>query len=111
MWQPAPHWLGRCQYNVTGWDRSHGLPAVSPVWRHDKLSDVSLGTRPRYSLVVDEDVKKQKKQQKKNKVNRVSAVHVDVCTLSCEQNLLDDYDLVCDGLGKVWTSEPGNKIP
>ena len=24
-----------------------------------KLSDFSLGTRPRYSLVVDEDVKKQ----------------------------------------------------
>ena len=24
----APYWLGRCQY-VTGWDRSHGLPALS----------------------------------------------------------------------------------
>ena len=26
---PAPHWLGRCQYNVSGCDRSHGLPALS----------------------------------------------------------------------------------
>ena len=32
--------LGRCQYNVTGWDRSHGLPALSRVWQHVKLSDV-----------------------------------------------------------------------
>ena len=33
-------------------------PALSRVWQHIKLSDVSLRTRPRYSLVVDEDVKK-----------------------------------------------------
>ena len=33
-------------------------PALSRVWQHVKLSDVSLGTRPQYSLVVDEDVKK-----------------------------------------------------
>ena len=33
-------------------------PALSRVWQHIKLSDVSLGTHPRYSLVVDEDVKK-----------------------------------------------------
>ena len=30
--------------------------------KHVKLSDVSLWTRPRYSLVVDEDVKKPNKQ-------------------------------------------------
>ena len=59
---PAPYWLGRCQYNVTGRDRSHGLPALSCVWQHEKLSDVSLGTGPRYSLVVDEDVKSPIKQ-------------------------------------------------
>ena len=28
------------------------------MWQHVKLSDVSLGKRPRYSLVSDEDVKK-----------------------------------------------------
>ena len=44
-----------------GWDRSQGLPALSSVWQHVKLSDVSLGTRLRYSLVVDEDVKKPNK--------------------------------------------------
>ena len=27
------------------------------MWQHVKLSDVSLGTRPRDSLVADEDVK------------------------------------------------------
>ena len=58
LWLPAPYWLGRCQYNVTGWDRSQGLPALSSVWQHVKLSDVSLVTRLRYSLVVDEDVRK-----------------------------------------------------
>ena len=31
--------LGRCQYNVTGWDRSHGLPALSHMGQHIKLSD------------------------------------------------------------------------
>ena len=30
----------------------------SRVWQDLKLSDVSVGTRPRYSLVVGEDVKK-----------------------------------------------------
>ena len=58
LWPPAPYWLGRCQFNMTCWDRSLGLPALSRVWQHLKLSDVSLGTCPRYSLVVDEDVKK-----------------------------------------------------
>ena len=28
------------------------------MWQHVKLSDANLGTCPRYSLVVDEDVKK-----------------------------------------------------
>ena len=51
---------------MTGSDRSHGLPALSRVWKHVKLSDVSLGTRPRYSQVVVEDVKKP------NKPNQIS---------------------------------------
>ena len=50
---------------VTGRDRSHGLPALSRVWQHVKLSDVSLGTRPRYSLVADTDVKEPTKQTNK----------------------------------------------
>ena len=58
----AAYWFGRCQYNVIGCDRSHGLPALSRVWQHIIFSDVSLGTRPRYGLVVDEDVKKTNKQ-------------------------------------------------
>ena len=41
---------------------------VSPlclyVWQHVKLSDVILGTRLRYSLDVDEDVKKTTNQTK-----------------------------------------------
>ena len=43
-WPPATYWLGRCQYNVTGWDRRHGLPALPRVWKHVNLSVVSLGT-------------------------------------------------------------------
>ena len=42
---PAPYRLGRCLYNVTGWDRSRGLPALSHVWQHVKLSD-ALSWRP-----------------------------------------------------------------
>ena len=61
LWPPAFYWL--CQYNETGWDRGLVLPALSCVWQHVKLSDVSLGTRPRYSLVADEDVKKSNKQK------------------------------------------------
>ena len=67
---PALYWLGRCQYNVTSWDRSHDLPALSRVWQQVKLSDVSPGTRPRYSLVVHEDVKKPTNQT--NKIDRKS---------------------------------------
>ena len=59
---PAPYWLGRCHYNVT---RSHGLPILSRVWQHLKLSEVSLGASPRYGLVVDEGVKKPTKQTNK----------------------------------------------
>ena len=47
---------------MTGCDRSYGLPALSRVWQLVKLSDVNLGTRPRYSAVVDENVKKPNKQ-------------------------------------------------
>ena len=66
-----PYWLGRCQYNVTGLDRSHGYPALSRVWQHVKLSDASLRTRPLYSLFVDEDVKKPNKQTDKNAQSRM----------------------------------------
>ena len=57
LWSPTPYWLGRCQYSVTGWDRSHGLPFLSRVWQHVKLWDVSVEAHVRYSLVADEDVK------------------------------------------------------
>ena len=40
------------------------------MWQHVKLSDVSLGTPRRYSLVVDEDVKKPNKQTKKINLNK-----------------------------------------
>ena len=59
-----PHWLGGVSINGTGWDRSHGLPALSRMWQHVKLSDVSLGTGSRYSLVVDEDFEKPNKETK-----------------------------------------------
>ena len=36
---------------------------LSRVWQYVKLSGISLGTRPRYKLVVDEDVKKPKKKK------------------------------------------------
>ena len=32
-------WVGVSIINVTGWDRSHGLPALSHVWQHVKLSE------------------------------------------------------------------------
>ena len=46
----AARWLGRCQYNVTGWDRSHGLQAMSHVWQHVNCQTLCLGARPRYTL-------------------------------------------------------------
>ena len=47
---------------------------VSPLclvcmWQHVKLSDDSLGSRLRYSLVVNEDVKKAKKKGPKGRQN------------------------------------------
>ena len=45
------------------------ISALSRVWQHVQLSDVSLETRPRYSLVTDEDVNKQTKQTN-NQTNR-----------------------------------------
>ena len=43
---------------------SYRIAPLSRVWQHIKLSDVSLGTPPRYSLVADEDGKNPNKQQK-----------------------------------------------
>ena len=48
--------------SMNGWDRGHGLPALSRVWQHVKLSGVSLRTLPQCSLVFDEDIKKPTKQ-------------------------------------------------
>ena len=39
------------------------------MWQHLKLPDVSLAARPRYSLVVDEDVKKPTNQTNKLTLN------------------------------------------
>ena len=41
-------------------------PLLSRVWQHVKLSEVSLGTRPQNSLVIDEDVKKPTNQLNKS---------------------------------------------
>ena len=57
------------------------LPALSRVWQHVKSSDVSLGTRPRCSLVVNEEVKKPNQQQQSSP---------DIA------NLVLDLDLVLD---------------
>ena len=57
--------LGRYQYNVTSWDRSHGLLSLSRVWRHVNCQTLCLRARPRYSLVVGKDVKKPNKQTNK----------------------------------------------
>ena len=45
---------------------------MSRVWQHVKLSDVSHGTRPRYILAADEDVKKST-----NQPNSISAVGIE----------------------------------
>ena len=55
---------GGCHYNATCWDGSHGPSALSRVWQHVKLSDVSLGTGPWYSVVADKDVKNPRKETK-----------------------------------------------
>ena len=66
-WRGGPGFDPRCGRPLPlGWvdvslmwpAETEGIPALSRVWQHAKLSDVSLGTRPRCSLVVDEDVKK-----------------------------------------------------
>ena len=44
------------------------LPSLSRVGQYIKLSDVSLGTPPRYNLVVDEDVKKPTKQTRRQEI-------------------------------------------
>ncbi|RUS77801.1 hypothetical protein EGW08_014440 [Elysia chlorotica] len=49
----ALYWLGRCHFDATDRDRSYDIPVLSRVWQHIKLSDVSPGVRPQYSLVSD----------------------------------------------------------
>ena len=72
--------VGSCPYSMTGWDRSYGLPALASVWQHVKLSDVSLGTRPRYSLADDEDFKNPNKQNLKK---TSMSVCLSVCLPAC----------------------------
>ena len=79
LWPPPSYWLGRCQYNVTGWDRSHGLPALSCVRQQLTLLDDSLGLLPRCSLVADENIKKPNKQaQGKNLFNIDKYLQVEI---------------------------------
>ena len=56
--------------------------------QHVKLSDVSLGTRLRYSLVADEDVKKPNKQES---IERVGVVHLRIFISS----FAEPWKLVC----------------
>ena len=56
---PAPYWL-----NTVTSETEVMVSPLSRVWQHVQLPDASLGTTPRYSLVVDEDVIK-KHQPKK----------------------------------------------
>ena len=42
--------------------RTMNFPTLCRVWQHVKLSDVSLEARPRYSLVVDKNVKEPNNQ-------------------------------------------------
>ena len=53
------------------------------VWQHVKMSDVSLGTPPRYSLVVDEDVKRTNQLNKQNlklpSVQQAQSLRASVC--------------------------------
>ena len=60
------------------------LAALSHVWQHLKFSDVSLGAHPLYSLVVEEDVKKQ--------TNCVLPIHVlYTFPCSCQSNTYCSY--------------------
>ena len=58
------------------------------MWQHVKLSDVSLGYSPRYSLVVDEDVKKPNKQTESN--IDIPSKTIDYTGLNTEGNV--DYN-------------------
>ena len=53
----APYWLGRCHNIMLLAETGCVLSTLSHVWQHVKLSDISLGTHPRYSLVADEEAK------------------------------------------------------
>ena len=58
LWLPAPYWFGRCdRLRQKSWSPS----SVSCVASR-KIVRFCLGARPRYSLVVDEDVKEPYKQ-------------------------------------------------
>ena len=49
--------------HLTGLDRSHGLHALSRLWQHVKLSDVSLRTL----LFTDKEIENTLKSLKKGK--------------------------------------------
>ena len=82
LWQPALYCLGRCQYSVTGWDRSYDLLALSRVWQHVKLSDVSLGDRsaiyPSCSWGCEEIDQTNKQTLKPEKNVSLSARHLNL---------------------------------
>ena len=64
-------------------------PALSHVWQHVKLLDVSLGTRPRYSLVVEKDVNKPTNQTNlyfHNFINEELTAMMDVMTREIDKS-------------------------
>ena len=90
---------------VTSRQGSHGLPALSCVWQHLKLSDVSLWAHLRYSLVVDEDVKKPNKNSHCEIVNVLNLLKMSskVGTLiSLNQQIQQQHCAKKKGLESTW---------
>ena len=71
------------------------------MWQHVKLSDVSLETRPLYSLVVDQDVKKPTKQTNFRLIEKGCRFSVSTCfkflayyfpsIVQCSSQGIEDY--------------------
>ena len=65
------------------------------------MSDVSLGTRPRNSLVVDKNVKKPNKQS----IERVSFLKSDTIS-SNSVGKLDVFEYACTNVTKIRKNNP-----
>ena len=80
---PAHYWLGPCQCDVTGWDRSHGLLALSLCGSMLNCQTPVLGPVREIAVLLTKMLKKPNQTKKKTLEKPYVCFKVLLCSVEC----------------------------